>query len=169
VRLERQAARAFPLGAIVGAATISACATLLLWTRAGLPLPRCAFRALTGVACPTCGSTRMLQALAEGDVPRAAAASPLVFLALVLLAAWTALSLARRRLVLDRREKRAAAALAATGLALGWLYAAWLGGGGIGTTGAGPSNASSRSNCARNSTENARSVTQIGSVSTVPT
>jgi hypothetical protein len=168
VRLERQPARVFPLDAIVGAAAISACAALLLWTRAGLPLPRCGFRALTGVACPTCGSTRMLQALAEGDVPRAAAASPLVLLALLLLVAWVVLSLARRRVVLTRAEQRRLAALAAIAFALGWLYAACCGGGGIGTTGAGPSKASSGSNCARNSIENARSVTQIGSVQTVP-
>jgi hypothetical protein len=169
LRFARLEAREFPLGAMVGALALAAAAALLLWTRAGLPLARCSFRALTGVACPTCGTTRMLQALTAGDLAAAARANPAVLLALLLVTAWAVLSVARLRLVVSRAEKRALAAIAAIAFALGWLYAAWDGGGGIGTTGAGPNSRSSGSNCARNSTENARSVTQIGSVNTVPT
>ncbi|MDA8099026.1 MAG: DUF2752 domain-containing protein [Nitrospiraceae bacterium] len=39
--------------------------------------PSCAFKGLTGLACPTCGATRSLVHLAEGDVPGAVGLNPL--------------------------------------------------------------------------------------------
>ncbi|MGA7991105.1 MAG: DUF2752 domain-containing protein, partial [Thermoanaerobaculia bacterium] len=43
--------------------------------------PACAFHALTGVACPTCGGTRALLALTRLDIGAALAWNPLVALA----------------------------------------------------------------------------------------
>jgi hypothetical protein len=45
-------------------------------------LPACTLHALTGVACPTCGSTRAALALARGEWGAALAANPLATLAL---------------------------------------------------------------------------------------
>ena len=41
-------------------------------------LPSCALKGLTGIPCPTCGSTRALMQLARGDVLAALAFNPLV-------------------------------------------------------------------------------------------
>ena len=58
---------------------------------AGSLFPPCMFRALTGWYCIGCGMTRMLHALAHGDVPRAFAMNPLAMVLLCLsplLLAW---------------------------------------------------------------------------------
>lgn len=57
----------------------------------------CVFKAGTGVPCPSCGSTRALEALAAGDVMAALAVNPLAVLALAggmtyLLYAWLAIA-----------------------------------------------------------------------------
>lgn len=44
----------------------------------GSPLPPCPLRALTGLYCPGCGSTRCLHALVHGDVAQALAMNPLL-------------------------------------------------------------------------------------------
>ena len=41
-------------------------------------LPPCLFRTATGVACPSCGTTRAFEALAHGDVAAALSLNPLV-------------------------------------------------------------------------------------------
>ena len=41
-------------------------------------LPACPFRVATGVACPSCGTTRAITALAEGDLVGALCWNPLV-------------------------------------------------------------------------------------------
>lgn len=58
---------------------------------AGSLFPPCMFRAFTGWYCVGCGMTRMLHALAHGDVGRAFAMNPLAMLLLCLaplLMAW---------------------------------------------------------------------------------
>ena len=45
---------------------------------AGNPLPPCPLRALTGLYCPGCGSTRTLHALLHGDLATAMAMNPLL-------------------------------------------------------------------------------------------
>jgi hypothetical protein len=40
-------------------------------------LPPCPFRTLTGVACPSCGTTRAFEALAHGDLSTAFSLNPL--------------------------------------------------------------------------------------------
>ena len=44
----------------------------------GSALPPCPFRALTGLYCPGCGSTRCLHALLHGELARAFALNPLL-------------------------------------------------------------------------------------------
>lgn len=53
---------------------------------AGNPLPPCPLRALTGLYCPGCGSTRCLHALVHLDLAGALAMNPLLVLALLPLA-----------------------------------------------------------------------------------
>ena len=43
----------------------------------GIQLPRCAFKTITGLPCPTCGVTRTIIALSRGDVDRAMFMNPL--------------------------------------------------------------------------------------------
>jgi len=42
----------------------------------GIELPRCAFKAITGLPCPTCGVTRTIIALSRADVDRAMFMNP---------------------------------------------------------------------------------------------
>ena len=42
--------------------------------------PECPFRALTGIICPGCGSTRGLHHLLHGDIEKALLLNPLMFL-----------------------------------------------------------------------------------------
>lgn len=50
--------------------------------------PACSFRALTGLPCPTCGSTRSLVQFAEGNLLSAFAMNPLAFSAFLLAILW---------------------------------------------------------------------------------
>jgi hypothetical protein len=64
-----------------------------------LPTP-CLIRQATGVPCPSCGTTRAMEALAAGDVGRSASTNPfglLLALALVAFPAWIVHDLARSR------------------------------------------------------------------------
>jgi len=59
------------------------------WVGSGLPLPRCAFHAMTGCPCPTCGATRCVAALLHGRVGEAMGWNPMVFLGLAAMALLT--------------------------------------------------------------------------------
>lgn len=64
-----------------------------LFDPAGTPwMPQCAFRRLTGLLCPGCGSQRMIHALLHGDFAAAWNANPflLSILPIVLLMAFAA-------------------------------------------------------------------------------
>ena len=52
-------------------------------TVAGNPLPPCPLRALTGLYCPGCGSTRCLHALVHLDLPGAMAMNPLLVVSIL--------------------------------------------------------------------------------------
>jgi Protein of unknown function (DUF2752) len=47
----------------------------------GIQLPRCAFKTITGLPCPTCGVTRTILALSRGDLDRALFMNPLATVA----------------------------------------------------------------------------------------
>lgn len=66
-------------------------ALLRLLDLAGLRLPPCLFHRVTGMACATCGMTRMARAFADGDLGAAFHWHP-VAAALVLLAPLAALA-----------------------------------------------------------------------------
>jgi hypothetical protein len=87
---------------------------LLAWSAGALGLPACVFKAVTGLPCVTCGSTRALAALAAGEVLAAIRWNPLMTFGVFGLAAYVpygALAsfagLRRCRLQLTERESRA--------------------------------------------------------------
>ena len=63
------------------AAAVSAIVLRPLWLAAAPHLRSCIFRSLTGVPCPTCGTTRAATAFLQGHVMTAFANSPLATLA----------------------------------------------------------------------------------------
>jgi hypothetical protein len=72
---------------VVGAAALATCVGFALVDPDGGPV-LCPFRAATGLACPGCGSTRMLHRLATGDPAGAFLLNPLAFVMLPLVAWW---------------------------------------------------------------------------------
>ncbi len=70
-----------------GVVVIASISLRRLWLALPPFLPRCAFRQLTGIPCPTCGSTHAAIALLHGELLRALAANPLVTLTGVAFAA----------------------------------------------------------------------------------
>jgi hypothetical protein len=118
-----------PLGVIYGAVLAGCAAPAALWIRMDLPRIACPLRELSGVPCPTCGSTRMVEAFLRGDLNAAFASNPLVFLALTGVAAWAIASTLRRvfswpapQVVCNRRE-RLLARVAVVALVLsGWAW-----------------------------------------------
>lgn len=133
MRLERQTGGA-PLGAIFGAVGATGAALATLWLRLGLPLPACYFHEWTGLPCPSCGSTRLVESLLAGDLLGAARWNPLVFLVLAGVALWAALSSGRLLLGLPawrvefrNGERVALRFLAGAVLVAGWAYLIWNG------------------------------------------
>jgi uncharacterized protein DUF2752 len=65
--------------------TLLACgvAVLALFPALVSAAPACVFKGLTGLACPTCGATRALLALASGHPAQALAWNPLATLGLI--------------------------------------------------------------------------------------
>jgi hypothetical protein len=110
-------------------------AGLILLAGRFLPLsslaPACAFRALTGFPCPTCGSTRSIVNLAHGDIPSALAMNPLTGMAAlgaVAVLFYSLFSLAFSipivTIDLSEREKDWMRAAAVVVLLFNWLYLA---------------------------------------------
>lgn len=56
-------------------------ASLAFWFAAGLPTPACVFHSLTGLPCPTCGSTRAAYHFLHGHFAVSFLFNPLAFLA----------------------------------------------------------------------------------------
>ncbi len=63
-----------------GAAVAASLVLRRLWLALAPALPRCAFRSLTGIPCPTCGTTHAAVALLHGRIGAALAANPLMTL-----------------------------------------------------------------------------------------
>ncbi len=64
-----------------GVVTASVVVLRPFWLAAAPLLPACPFRAITGIPCPTCGSTHAAVALMHGRLGAALAANPLAVLA----------------------------------------------------------------------------------------
>lgn len=96
-------------------------------------VPGCGWRALTGLPCPTCGSTRAALALSDGNVAGALAHNPLAVagLALFVIGGVGAGLAALTRAPLPRGIHRPGGRTVAVGLAvlvvLQWAYLLWRG------------------------------------------
>lgn len=91
----------------------------------GVNVPSCAFRLLTGVPCPTCGSTRAVLAAGQTRFLAALLYNPLLTVAAMAGLAWLLLRLGFGRTIqLDLAPRgRAIVWIAAGGLvALNWAY-----------------------------------------------
>lgn len=113
------------LAVIVGGALLAGS-----WLLLRLPTPRCAFYALTGFPCATCGGTRCVHHLLTGQWREALAWNPLVFAGVLAsgifvayAAAVTAFRLPRLRLTgLEKREQFAVRVALVGLLAANWIY-----------------------------------------------
>src|SRR5213596_1577996 len=100
------------------------------WFAFGLPWPQCAFHALTGLPCVTCGMTRSAIQFFHGHFLAAFEWNPLVFAALCALSTFNAYAFIvlvtrapRMRTALwTRAEKKYARIIVITVLALNWVY-----------------------------------------------
>ena len=99
------------------------------WLGAGLPVPPCAFRALTGLPCATCGATHCVLALMHGHVAEAFAWNPLVFAALSMVILGNVYSLGvtigglpRLRVSLGKAEARIVLAAIVVVVVFNWMY-----------------------------------------------
>ena len=119
---------AVPIGAILAACALVAVGLVAVLPLDRLPLSLCVFKAVTGVPCFTCGSTRALVRLARLDVAAALAMNPLVTSGALLLVPWAAADLAlmpsRRALVLELSPSaaRAARVAAVAAIVLNWVW-----------------------------------------------
>jgi Protein of unknown function (DUF2752) len=94
-----------PLGAIFGGIGLVAAAAVWTLGLDRIPLTLCVFKGLTGLPCPTCGSTRALGRLFALDFAGALAMNPFTTLVALVVAAWALADLAllptRRAVELD--------------------------------------------------------------------
>jgi hypothetical protein len=117
-----------PLGAIFGAIGVVAAAAVALLHLDRLPVVFCVFKGLTGLPCPTCGSTRALGRLVAFDLAGAVSMNPLATLAFGLVAVWALADLVlwpRRRALSLEVEPRLAWRLRIAALVLllaNWIY-----------------------------------------------
>lgn len=112
---------------LVGGASV--CLLGVALATPGIQLPRCAFKTITGLPCPTCGVTRTVIALSRGDIARGVAMNPLAALACVVgavyllyAAAVLIFRLPRLRPTLTAIDARLLRIAAVTALAVNWLW-----------------------------------------------
>ncbi len=116
------------LGLVFGGAGLAAAALVGLLHLDRLPIVVCYFKAITGLPCPTCGSTRTLGRLAAFDLAGAVAMNPLAAAGAALIAVWALadLVLLLRRSALGVEVSPAAARVLRLGgvalFALNWAY-----------------------------------------------
>jgi hypothetical protein len=122
-----------PLGAIFGGIGLLAAAAVWLLRLDRIPLTFCLFKGLTGLPCPTCGSTRALGHLVALDVAGALSMNPFTTLVAVIVAGWAVADLAllpRRQAIGLAVSPRLAFAMRAGTLVLflaNWVYLVWAG------------------------------------------
>jgi len=109
------------------AAAVSAVALRPLWLALAPTLRPCVFRGLTGLPCPTCGTTRAATAFLNGELTAAFAANPLAALAGLVFVAGAPLAVAwtitNRKLPSVTGPLPMWARVAAVSLvALNWVY-----------------------------------------------
>jgi hypothetical protein len=127
LRLVARAA-APPLGAIFGGIGVLVAAAVWLLRLDRVPLTLCVFKGLTGLPCPTCGSTRALGRLFALDFRGALALNPFTTVVAVVVAAWALVDLVllRRRRALGLEVSpplaRALRVLALVLFLANWLY-----------------------------------------------
>lgn len=108
-------------------------ALLLLGAARVLPIlsiaPSCVFKGITGIPCPTCGTTRSMLYLSQGDFATALAMNPLASLGLgaavpyfFYCAITLIFNLPRMSFILTGREKRAVRATTVMLLLIQWAY-----------------------------------------------
>jgi hypothetical protein len=112
---------------LVGSASL--CLLGVALVTPGIQLPRCAFKTITGLPCPTCGVTRTVIALSRGDVDRALFLNPLAAIAgglalvyLLYAAAVLALRLPRFRPTVSALDARRVRIAAVAVLAVNWIW-----------------------------------------------
>jgi len=79
---------AFPIGALFGALGLLAAGAVWLLRLDRLPYVFCTFKLITGLPCPTCGSTRTFGRLVALDLHGALSMNPLATLAVLVLVVW---------------------------------------------------------------------------------
>lgn len=106
-----------------------------VWLSSGIPTPLCPLHALSGIPCPTCGSTRAAGALLHGDLKTALTHNPLMIVAFLAAALYVCYAAAvvvcrlpRIRIKsLSPTEARVIRALAIFLIAANWFYLLWRG------------------------------------------
>lgn len=101
------------------------------WAVSKIParlIPPCGFHVVTGHPCPTCGATRMVLRVLQGNLPEAFRMNPFLFIVAALLALWVACGLAARlfgrdlTLEVSRREEAGIWIALFAGFLLNWAY-----------------------------------------------
>jgi hypothetical protein len=119
---------ATPLGLVFLACAIALAAAVAVLHLDRLPVALCAFKAITGVPCMTCGTTRTLARLATLDLRGAAAMNPLATAVGIALVPWGLADLALLKrgaavtLEVSRRAARPLRIAALAAIALNWAY-----------------------------------------------
>lgn len=118
----------FPAGAVLGLTGAAAALAAGRLDLDRLPFTLCAFKALTGLPCASCGSTRALARLSRLDLSGALALNPFFAGIALLVGAWAIADLAllaRGRalcLELSARESGRLSLAVVVALAVNWAY-----------------------------------------------
>ncbi|MGH7131394.1 MAG: DUF2752 domain-containing protein [Phycisphaerales bacterium] len=111
---------------LVGGAWVALVAAAWFLDRArGTSTPTCLFRAVTGVPCPTCGSTRCAMRLANADIVGAWSFNPFITVVLVWVGLYLILRLGfgrRLHLGLSHRQKTLGWAVLGVLMLVNWAY-----------------------------------------------